>query len=63
MKKYKITLYEQDFNAEDIFLYVPASLIKKLSKKDRQAIKKAVCLMISGYKNRFEQNYLDRMLI
>lgn len=63
MKKNKLTLYEQKVNPEDIFLYLPDSLKKKLSPKDKKDIKAAVSCFIQTYQKKYEEKYLDRMLI
>lgn len=63
MKKNKLTLYEQKVNLEDIFLYLPDSLKKKLSPKDKKYIKLALSCFIQTYQKKYEEKYLDRMLI
>jgi len=63
MKKKKVILYEQNLNTKDILFYLPASLKRKLSKQDKKYIQEAFYLAVMDYQKRYEEKYLDRMLI
>jgi cation transport regulator ChaB len=63
MKKKKVILYEQNLNTKDILFYLPDSLKRKLSKQDKKYIQEAFYLAVMDYQKRYEEKYLDRMLI
>lgn len=63
MKKEKAILYDQDLKTKDIFLYLPDSVKRKLTSKDKKGLEKALYLVVMEYKKRYDEKYLDRMLI
>ena len=62
-KKEAIAIFEQILNPSDILIYVPDSLKRKLTPKEKNQIKNAFHSTILTYKKKYDENYLDRMVI
>lgn len=62
-KKEVAMLYEQRLNPSDIFLYIPDSLQRKLSSKEKKLIKDAFYLTVMRYGRQKEDDFLDRMVM
>jgi hypothetical protein len=58
-----VLLYEQELKPQELLNYLPEDLKKKLSRKDKERIIRAFYLTVVEYKNRYEEKYLDKMLI
>jgi hypothetical protein len=61
--KEKGILYGQNLESSDIFMYLPDSFKMRLSKREIKYIKDAFSKAVLYYQKRYEQNYLDKMLI
>lgn len=57
-----VLLYDQELDPKEILNYLPEDLRKKLSYRNKEIIK-AFYLTVMEYKNRYEEKYLDKMLI
>ncbi|MDD5409242.1 MAG: hypothetical protein PHC71_04040 [Candidatus Omnitrophica bacterium] len=61
--KPNVFLYEQELKPQELLDYLPEDLKNKLSRKDKERIIRAFYLTVVEYKNRYEEKYLDKMLI
>lgn len=63
LEKETVILYEQKLNPSDILQHIPDAFKNKLTHQKKKYIADAFKLTVIAYKQRYEQNYLDRMLI
>lgn len=63
MIKSKLLLYDQELEPKEILTFLAEDLKNRLTAREREQIKKAFYLAVEEYKNRYEEKYLNKMLI
>ena len=63
LEKETVIFYEQELNPSDMLQHIPDAFKNKLTHRKKKYIADAFKSTVMAYKQRYEQNYLERMLI